>query len=195
MSCPLAVQEAHGRRLLCDQGILPWWAWMGFGSLCARAQAAALKTRHKVQTWKTDLSRRNKSWNLHEQLPWAQWTSLYLEKLTVLSLNIEMLSEKGLRSTVASHRSQRVNTFLFAGASQGKLSFSTGLGKAVPSVPPLVRVPPVIPLALLTVQLGLSLESKLVSFEITFRYSNEHSSLQALLLAGTRMTGQAWLPY
>lgn len=41
----------------------------------------------------------------------------------------------------------------------------TGLGKAVSSVPPLLRVLPVIHFA--GVQLGLSLESKLVSFEIT----------------------------
>lgn len=61
------------------------------------------------------------------------------------------------------------------------------------SVPPLLKVPPVIHFALLTVQLGLSLESELVSFEINFRYSYDHSSLQALLLVGTRMRDQAWL--
>lgn len=54
-------------------------------------------------------------------------------------------------------------------------------------IPPLVRVPLVIHFVLLTVRLGLSLGSKLVSFEITFRYSYEYSSLQALLLVGTRI--------
>lgn len=75
----------------------------------------------------------------------------------MLSLNIEVLSEKGPRSTVACHRSQRVNTFsgIF-----GCLSRETcpGLGKGASSVPPMVRVPLVIHFALLIVQLGLSLE-------------------------------------
>lgn len=119
--------------------------------------------------------RRNKSWNPHEQLPWAQWTSLYLEKLNMLSINIEVLSGKGMRSMVGHHRSQCAYFLVFRCYSR---ETCTGLGKAVSSVPPLVRVPPVIHFALLIVQLELSL----VSFEITFSYSYEHSSFQALLL-------------
>lgn len=130
--------------------------------------------------------RRNKSWNPHEQLPWAQWTSLYLEKLNMLSTNIEVLSGKGMRSTVGHHRSQCAYFLVFWCYSR---ETCTGLGKAVSSAPPLVRVPPVIHFALLIVQLELSL----VSFEVTFRYSYEHSSFQALLLGGTRMSDQVWL--
>lgn len=113
-----------------------------------------------------------------------------IETFTMLSLNTEVLSEKGMRSTVACYRSHHVNTFLFSGAFKGKCA---SLGKAVSSVPPLVRVPPVIHFALLTVQLGMSLGIKLVSFEIIFRYSYEHSSLQVLLLLGIRMRDQACL--
>lgn len=109
----------------------------------------------------------------------------------MLSLNTEVLSEREIRGTVARHRSQCVNTefLVFRYFSR---ETCTGLGKAVPSVPPLLRVPPVIHFALLTVQLGLSLENKLVSFEINIRYSYEHSSLQALFLVGTGMRDQAW---
>lgn len=106
------------------------------------------------------------------------------------SMNVEVLSEKGMRSTVACQRCQCEYFLVFRCFSRKTW---TGLGKAVSSVPPLVRVPLVIHFALLTVQLVLSLESKLVSFEITFRYSYEHRSLQALLLVDTRMRDQARL--
>lgn len=75
----------------------------------------------------------------------------------MLSLNIEVLSEKGPRNTVACHRSQHVSTFsgIFRCLSR---ETCPGLGKDVSSVPPVVRVPLVIHFALLIVQLGLSLE-------------------------------------
>lgn len=120
-SSPLTVQEAYERGLV-RSGDLSLMGLVGVRvSLCKSPSSSSQGSPQHVWTWKTDLSKRNKSWNLCEQLLWAQWISLYLEKLTMLSLSIKVLSEKGLRSTVACHRSQCVNTFSFSGASQGKL--------------------------------------------------------------------------
>lgn len=65
----LAIQEGYEGGPLCDQGLsllIPCRASFGLGCLCARVQAAHLKTHCKVWTLTADIHRRNKGWALRE---------------------------------------------------------------------------------------------------------------------------------
>lgn len=115
------MQEGYVGGLLCDQGILPCWASLGLGSLCKSQSSISEGPPQGVDIDNWHLQKKlifSPTWT--NALGTVKWFSLYLDKLIMLSLNIEVLPEKELRSTVTCHRSQCFNTSLFSGASQGQ---------------------------------------------------------------------------